>query len=304
VFDSVPADGQTWPERGRTIAAWLNMAVVAQRDLVAANGSFPAKGSLAWHDEHTLTTGSRLAAGGGWFARLTMGGAAELLRSLCVLYDRSGEVPLTRGHLPLVRSIQEHLGRVVWLCEPGAHVFGPEDHPAVPPEDDWSERRHRALLVAKEWAADRLSDLELAAADDDAIEKARDWLSTLKEEASQSAGAVDDRRETVPGVASFAAVVEEVSIKLYGVRGDLRPRRPYKRLSESAHGGLYGLHGDKAINEIGHYVFEPNTEELDGVASRVAAWWTTSMLLLGAYHGWEAEQALGLFTATWRHLYP
>lgn len=130
---SSPLSAQEWPDRGPVLAGWLNGAVDDFHTLVQYHGTRACVDSLAWCDEHTLVEGeSRIGSSGAWFALLTLGGTAELLRSLSVLYRAVRQVPLTRGYVPIVRSIQEHLGRVIWLCEPGTVISGPGDNEPAP----------------------------------------------------------------------------------------------------------------------------------------------------------------------------
>jgi hypothetical protein len=149
---SVPAGGRTWPQRGQALAAWLELGVDAYQDLGAAHGFEPVAGSVAAADRLTLTAHEpRHASAAPWFAILTLTGAGEMVRGLAALYWSTSYRELTRGHLPVMRSIQEHVGRVVWLCEPGAVVWGPGEAPAVTGSDEWGERRLRALLLYEEW---------------------------------------------------------------------------------------------------------------------------------------------------------
>ena len=106
VQPSSPPPEQDWPERGLLLADWLDGAVDGLHRLVNQYKSRPCVDSLAWFDEHTVVAQeSRRGAAGAWFARLTLGGAAEFLRSLSVLYAGVRDVPLTRGYAPLVREL-------------------------------------------------------------------------------------------------------------------------------------------------------------------------------------------------------
>ena len=305
MFSDLPLDAKAWPRRGQALAAWLASGVDAFQQLSNQHNSEPAFDSVAHHDTLTVSADTpSLARAGPWFATLTMVGAGELVRSLAVLLDASSSVPLTRGYIPIVRSIQEHLGRVVWLCEPGSIVSGPGDVLMNPLEDNWAERRHRALLAATEWyddAASHFALIEPESANHTEAEAERDKLRPL---VRSSRKGHPERGGAPPGTTFFAERVVAVSTQLHGATGRVPGRAAYKRLSETSHGGLFGLHGDKSINDTGRYVFVQSDADLDAVASNVASFWGTAMLLLGGYLGWDAEAALEPFHQTWSGLYP
>lgn len=298
---SVPATAHEWPDRGAAIAAWLDLGVDCYQQLAEAHGFEPTQDSLAAHDRLTLTPNEpRHASAGSWFALLTMAGCAEMIRALATLYRGTRERPLTRGHLPIVRSIQEHIGRVVWLCEPGAIVSGPNEPIVIPTEDDWGERRFRSLLAHREWMNDCASHLEMAR-DPDA-EDARAASLTAAAEVDRSRATRPHPPTSFPGSTGFASKAQETTERLHGAHGIPAPTMGYKRLSESSHGGLYGLHGDKTRDEEQRYVFEQVDSDLDAIANTVAAWWVTGVLFVSALHGWDADKALTPFTDVWTAL--
>jgi hypothetical protein len=136
----LPIDARDWPARSAAVSEWLTIGVNSFHLLSDKHGSLPTEDSLAWTDRHTFQDpDSRLGPAGSWFALLTMGGAAEMLKGVSALYASASETPLTRAHIPVARSLQEHLGRVVWLCAP-AFSIGPESQP----DDTWELRHFRS----------------------------------------------------------------------------------------------------------------------------------------------------------------
>ena len=69
------------------------------------HGDYASRSSLA---EHLATKPADLAV-------LTCASVIQVARSGAALYAGSDEWALTTGHLPIVRSVQEGAGQVVWL---------------------------------------------------------------------------------------------------------------------------------------------------------------------------------------------
>lgn len=185
------------------------------------------------------------------------------------------------------------------LCEP-AFSIGPESQP----DDTWELRHFRSILIAKEWADDWVKHLNLNDPNGPDLADARTERAKVLAQATAAAERLGQPIEQAwPGYAGFAEHIEVVSDSFHNAQRDMPAKAPYKAFSETSHGGLFGLHGDKSVTEIGAYRFEQNDVSLDVVASRVAWWWTASMSLLGGYYGWDATSALAPFTDLWRGLY-
>jgi hypothetical protein len=228
-----------------------------------------------------------------------MAGAAELMQSLSVLYASSPEVPLTRGHIPLVRAIQEHLGRVVWLIEPGFH---PADEPDDG-SDDWEERHFRSILIAREWASDWVSSIKMNDPDGEAAEEASAESKRLGKLVKRKIQGSKQFATSFPGNTKFAERIEAVSDLYHQGERDVALGAPYKRFSETSHGLLLGLYSDKSVSAEGRYQFLQDNVSLDAIASRVAAWWSAALGMLCSYYGWSGPEGLRHFYELWHSLY-
>jgi hypothetical protein len=280
----------------------FDLGVDQLHEAVKKAGCKPAPDSLAWADSVTFTPHEPgHAATGHWWALLTLMGAAEMIRSFASLYAQSIDRPLTRGHLAVMRSIQEHLGRVIWLLEPGASVTSLGAAPATPTSDPFAERRLRNLLLHQEWMKDCASSAKLEQSPE---------LAAFEAGLSEATTAVDTAKQVlqqpdakIPSPTQFAELCMTVSAQLHGA-AKIQPKAAYKRLSETAHGGLWGLLGDRTVGPDDLWRFEQNDADLDACASTVAAWWVTGVALLSAVYGWDADKVLGDFEATRMALYP
>ena len=159
--DEGPADQSgaelEWPERGRTLAVWLDHGRAAWLRLGTANQWQTAADSPLRLDDLTLHAGAK-SSNSGWFARLTMLGAADMLRGVAALYASTPVVPLSRAHFPVVRSVQEHLGQVIWLLEPGIQITPIKNAPPITTHEVdaalFRARSLRAALLHWQFASD------------------------------------------------------------------------------------------------------------------------------------------------------
>ncbi|MCU1418342.1 MAG: hypothetical protein JWP32_2516 [Schumannella sp.] len=257
--------------------------------------------SPAWFDRLTFTDeGGRTGATGSWYALLTMGGSAEMLRGLCVLFEQSLTTPLTRAHMPLARSLQEHLGRVVWLCEPGFTEAEAAD--AAP--DAWEQRHLRALLMAAEWASEQEANLALNDPDVDDVAAAKIEAARLRGNAKALAARLRIDLPDPQSPTNYAVAIEVISARVHSDELRMHPQSSYKTFSETTHGGLVGLHSDSTLKDSGRLVFEQDNQGLDAIASRVGWWWASAVWMLGRYYGWDVDAALEPFEDLWAALYP
>ena len=296
----LPVNAREWPARSGALAEWLMIGANSFHALSDQHGSIPTENSLAWADQHTFPNPeSRLGPAGSWFALLTMGGAVEMLKGVAELYGSAASSPLTRAHIPVIRSLQEHLGRVVWLCEPAFSNASESKE-----DDSWELRHFRSILIAREWVDDWVKHLNLNDPDGSDIVVARAEQVKVLAQTNSAADRLDVTiGQAWPSYTAFAELIEVVSDSFHAAQRDVPTKAPYKRLSETSHGGLFGLHGDKSITGGGVYRFEQDNASLDVMASRVAWWWTTAMSMLGVYYGWDAETTLKPFTELWQALY-
>ena len=119
-----------WPESVANGGIWLDDGRSSWVRLDRAYRGLPTENSALWLDNLTLHAGAK-TSNTGFFTRLSMLGAADMLRGVATLYGASPVVPLSRSHFPIVRSIQEHVGQVIWLLEPGSLVSHPGELPVM-----------------------------------------------------------------------------------------------------------------------------------------------------------------------------
>lgn len=298
-----PATGAAWPDKGPAIAAWFVTGIEAWRQIV---GNYGSKGTPGSNDDVDRVTLHPDVQSGeiGQTALLMFAGATEMLRGLGALYHAYPQFPLTRAHLPTFRSLQEHCGRVIWLLEPGTEIGPtsgtlPDDARYTTSTAAFHERAMRLRMLKEELLDDRLA----------AAKKQGD---TQAEAQARIEGALTlanrrDRRqqsgENFPGYASFAEICERSTQAIHLAAPD-RTKGPYGRVSETSHGGLFGLLGDSSVSPNGLRQFTTNFEDLEGVAARAGHWWQTAIAYCCTYFGWDWEATFKPFDETLVALFP
>jgi hypothetical protein len=292
-----PATGGEWPDKGPAIAAWMVTGIEAWRMIQVRHEGTGTPDSNDEADRLTLHPDVRLGEIG-QTAQLILGGATEMLRGLAALYFAHPTFPLTRGHLPTFRSLQEHCGRVIWLLEPGTEV-GPTSG-ALADDSQFS----RGTAAFHERAARlRMLNEELA---DDRLAAARKMGDTQAENQAQadgglSSGARRSARSTsgdrFPGFTGFAELCEQKTQELH-LAQPTRTLAPYSRVSETSHGGLLGLLSDSRPGPAGTRPFTSDERDLEFVATRAGYWWQTAIALCCGYLGWGWEDEFRPFDET------
>ena len=143
---------------------------------------------------------------------------------------------------------------------PEQRFSGPSETPTAPTSDEFEERRLRALLAYEEWLADCVSHFKVTSSPD--LGAAQQALEDARADTKASQARRPQPATQLPGFTAFAELAETTAERLYGTTGQVPSKMPYKRAAESSHAGLYGLHGDKAINAEGLYVFEQSDADL------------------------------------------
>ena len=156
-------------------------------------------------------------------------------------------------------------------------------------------------MAYEEWMKDCVSHFRMTGNAD--LARVEQALQGARDDVAASRSRLLAPATRWPGSTEFAEIAHATTGRLYGSHGVLPDKIPYKRTSETNHGGLYGLHGDKAIDPEGMYVFSQSDSDLDAVATGVAAWWTTGVVMVSAIHGWDSDSALQPFTETWTALF-
>ena len=299
---SSPAGGSVWPDRGPAIGAWLVTGIEAWREIETR---YRGKGTPASNDEaDRLTIHPHVRSGEiGRTALLITAGATEMLRGLAALYLAHRQFALTRAHLPIFRSLQEHCGRVMWLLEPGTAI-GPS--PGTLPDDAYFTRNTAAFYERA--ARMRMLNEELL---DDRLAGARKQADVKQEQqATHDGGLSQDARkrarrqagDVFPGYALFAEICEARTQQLHlTVPG--RTRAPYGRVSETSHGTLLGLLSDTQPGPDGTRRFTSDEPDLEAVAASAGCWWETAIALCCAYLGWEWELDFQAFDDAYQALF-
>ena len=289
-----PIGGKRWPARGPTIAAWMLTSLRGFETERALRDDTPVAGSVADRDGHQspqelpgggVLTGQevRLAA------MLQLLAGVEVLRSLAALYLAHPEVPITRGYVPLLRSLQEHFGRVIWLLAPGCPLV-----------DLGGFYHHYWYDEAYSERIDRLRLLQLEACRDDArAARARaDKEGREAAERSKKLFQVGDKiRDQNLSYTYLAEVCEHAALQRHSILVD-RTKVPYNRLSESAHGGIRGIFNDVELQDDGWLRFKVDHAKLDAVALLAGAWWSAAADVMCWYQRWDGVRALRLFRET------
>ena len=236
-----------WPDRGIDLASWINSGREAWLLLGVANGWQPTEGSPLRLDDLTLHAGAR-SSNSGWFSRLSMLGAADMLSGVATLYAATPAVPLSRAHFPIARSIQEHLGQVIWLLEPGSLVTHDGQQPPVASHDLDADlfraRSRRAAMLYWKFLDDACSSVRLEFGEGSA--EHTEAVSN-RTEAKHIVAELSGDTNAFPSSTDFANMTIQFVYKLNGQAVTDATKHVYKRLSETAHGGLYGLYGDKTV---------------------------------------------------------
>lgn len=300
---SVPVNATRWPAKSRAIAAWLVTGIEAWRTLEASNGGCGAVGSNEATDRLTLHPGIRRGEIG-QTALLIVGGATEMLRGLASMYECHARFPMARAHLPVVRSLQEHCGRAIWLLEPGLE-FGDASGPI---EDDeahtagttaFRQRSSHMIMLNEELLDDRLAAAKKLG-DESAIDAARNAgaLSPKRRSAARQEAGL-----SFPGYSGFAEIAEHRTQLLHLVAEPARTRSPYSRISETSHGTMLGLLGDSAAGDNGTRPFVSDERDLEAIAAHAARWWVTAVGACSTYFGWDWEAAMYPFDGASRALF-
>lgn len=299
----MPVVATEWPAKSRAIAAWMVTGIEAWRTLEASNGGHGVVGSNEATDR--LTLHATVQTGEiGQTALLIVGGATEMLRGLAAMYECHSRFPIARAHLPVVRSLQEHCGRVIWLLEPGM-AFGDTSGPI---EDD---EVHSAGTAAFHERANRMSMLneELL---DDRLAAAKKLGDEAEVDATRTAGALKPEKRRAerqvagvrfPGYSDFAEIAEHRTQLLHLIAEPARTRSPYSRISETSHGTLLGLLGDSMAAGDGTRPFVSDERDLESIAAHAARWWVTAVGACGTYFGWDWEAAIRPFDDASRALF-
>lgn len=298
-----PVSGGTWPDKGPAIAAWMVTGIEAWR---AIETRYAGKGSPGSFDEADRLTIQQDGHTGeiGPTALLIVGGATDMFRGLAALYYAHAKFPLTRAHLPVLRSLQEHCGRVMWLLGPGIQV-GPSS--ATLPDDpnftnstaNFHDRVARMRMLREEHLDDRL-----AAAKKEC--DAQGEVQATAEGALSRGGRSRARKranEPFPGPTAFAELCEEQTQLLHLMRPE-KTRAAYGRVSETAHGGLLGLLSDSRGTADGRRAYTSDPADHEAVAVTAGSWWLTAVGFSCSYFGWEWEADFKPFDDARRTLLP
>jgi hypothetical protein len=295
-----PADGATWPAKGLAIANWMITGIEMWRAIDEENNGVPASDSCGHGDALTIHSTIRLGEIG-QVVRFLVGGATEMFRGLASMYNNHDSFPLIRAHLPLVRSLQEHCGRVIWLLEPGAEIGALSPTPiydAVADAEAFQERALRLKMLHDELLDDRLAaarkrqdqvSIDLAVSDG--------GCSTRLRRASRTAAG-----EIFPGYSGFAEICENRLQKLHLLSPQLTTV-PYGRISETSHGTLLGLFGDTVATGQTTRRFIVDERSLEAVAARAGLWWQTAVGIQCSYFGWPWEELSQPFDGAYASLF-
>lgn len=292
-----PAAGSEWPAKGPAIAAWMVTGIEAWREIQARYEGTGTPGSNDEADRLTLHPDVR-SGEIGQTAQLILGGATEMLRGLAALYYAHPTFPLTRGHLPTFRSLQEHCGRVIWLLAPGTEI-GPTSGALA---DDAQFSRGTAAFHER---AARLRMLNEELVDDQLAAARKNGDAQAEHQAQLDGGLSSSARKkarsksgvTFPGFTGFAELCEQKTQALH-LAQPTRTLAPYSRVSETSHGGLLGLLSDSQPGPAGTRPFTSDESDLEAVATRAGYWWQTAIALCCGYLGWEWESEFSAFDET------
>jgi hypothetical protein len=277
--------------------------IEAWRSLEASNRGHGAVDSTEATDRLTLHPSIRTGEIG-QTALLIIGGATEMLRGLASMYECHLRFPIARAHLPVVRSLQEHCGRVIWLLEPGME-FGDSARPINDDEAHsagtaaFRERANRMAMLNEELLDDRLAAAKkLGDASEVAATRSAGALKPEKRRAERQAAGV-----RFPGYSDFAEIAEHRTQLLHLIAEPARTRSPYSRISETSHGTMLGLLGDSASGTNGTRPFVSDERDLEAIAAHAARWWVTAVGACGTYFGWDWEAATRPFDDASRALF-
>lgn len=292
-----PAAGSKWPDKGPAIAAWMVTGIETWREIQVRYEGRGTPGSNDETDRLTIHGDARLGEIG-QTAQLILGGATEMLRGLAALYYAHPTFPLSRGHLPTFRSLQEHCGRVIWLLEPGTEI-GPTSGALA---DDAHFSRGTAAFHER---AARLRMLNEELVDDQLAAARKNGDGQAEHQAQLDGGRSSSARkkarsksgDVFPGFTGFAELCEQKTQELH-LAQPTRTLAPYSRVSDTSHGGLLGLLGDSQPGPGGTRPFTSDQRDLEAVAVRAGYWWQTAIALCCGYHGWEWENGFRVFDET------
>lgn len=287
-----------WPSKAGAIAGWLREGIEQWREVQAQHDGRGSPNSLDFHDRLTLDPQVR-SGEIGQTALLIAGGATEMLRGVASLYAGHLQFPITRFHLPVVRSLQEHAGRALWLVAPGMEL-GTEtsgqlaDDAKITKSTAAFHERVRRLRQIKEELLD--DHLRAAGKYDDADEQ-RKWIEAgALSQKQRRQGRQRVGEEPMPTYTEFAELAERSTQQLH-LRDPERTNAIYSRISATGHGTLLGMLADSDQ----HGALRPfisDDRDLEFVAARAGRWWITMIAVCSAYFAWEWEAAF----ANWDQL--
>jgi hypothetical protein len=269
--------------------------IEAWRTLETAHGGRGAAESADHFDRLTVHPDVRHGEIG-QSALLIAGGATEMLRGLAAMYHVHETFPLTRAHLPVFRSLQEHCGRVLWLLNPGAELgttseLLPDDASHSAWRSAFHKRATRMRQLNEELFDDRLAAASKSGDTTAMQQLTRDGALTANARRSARSASGD---APFPRYSGFAELAEDSTQQLH-LQLPERTLAPYGRVSEASHGTLLGLLSDSEPLPDGRRGFSSDEHDLEAVAARAGRWWITMVAMCGAYFGWDWEPIFGPF---------
>ncbi|MBI4932917.1 MAG: hypothetical protein HY828_03500 [Actinobacteria bacterium] len=178
---------------------------------------------------------------------------------------------------------------MIWLLEPGSLVTHDGQQPPVASHDLDADlfraRSRRAAMLYWKFLDDACSSVRLEFGEGSA--EHTEAVSN-RTEAKHIVAELSGDTNAFPSSTDFANMTIQFVYKLNGQAVTDATKHVYKRLSETAHGGLYGLYGDKTVDpQSGHYGFVQDDADLDAVARQVGIWWYATTQLVASGHGWS-----------------